>query len=333
MGRVTSFVVADRAKVSQSTVSRALRGDPGIAPATVRRVVRVAKELGYIPSDRARELSSGRTRRIAMMVDLDNPLWSLLVDRLYHELDERGYRLLLMTGHGNQQAREASLFGGSVDGVIVTTPSLQSPLPALLKRRGVPAVLLHRYTDDTELDACVADNVAGAAAAADMLVDAGHRRIAALLGPADTSTGRDRALGFTSRLAEAGVELPEHLVRQGPYAFAFGREAVGDLMALEQPPTALFCANDEIALGAMNGAFELGAAVPDTLAVVGFDDLELAAWPMTSLSTIRVPFADMLRSAVTLLLERIEGYDGPGRRVIHPTRPVPRRTHRPTQAR
>lgn len=331
--KITSFSVAEAARVSQSTVSRALRGDPGIAAATVRRVVAVASELGYVPSERARDLSTRSTRRIAMLVDLDNPLWSLLVSRLHDELAARDYRLTLIAGHGDQQAIESNLLGGGVDGVIVCTVSLDSTLPALLHRRGVAAVLLHRYTEapsaGAELDACVADNRAGGAAAAKVLLDAGHRRIAALFGPCDVSTGRDRAAGFRDALLEDGAGLAAEMVRYGSFDFAHGRQSLPELMAPPDRPTALFCSNDEIALGALNAAAEMGLRVPHDLAIVGFDDLAQAAWPIVALSTVHVPFADMLRSAVNLLMERIGGYRGGARRVIHPVTPVLRRTHGP----
>ncbi|TQS45463.1 LacI family transcriptional regulator [Cryptosporangium phraense] len=324
---MTSFDVAARAGVSQATVSRALRRDPSIGAETVRRVLEAAQALDYVPSARARALSTGSTQRIAMVVDLDNPLWSLLVGRLHDELAGRGYRLTLLAGHGDPDDVEEHLLGGGVDGVIVSTARLGSSLPATLRRRGVPAVLLHRYVEGSDLDASVADNRAGGAAAAQILLDAGHRRIGALLGPDDTSTGRERAAGFRSRLAEAGVDLPDTRVREGAFDQAHGAESLAAVLRGRHRPTALFCANDIIAIGALNAASAAGLRVPDDLALVGFDDLESSAWPIVSLTTIHVPFGDMLRSAVTLLLERIGGFAGGGRRVIHPVTPVLRSTH------
>ena len=324
---VTSFDVARLAKVSQSTVSRALRGDPSIAAATVRRVQAAAQQLNYVPSERARDLSTGSTRRIGMLVDLDNSLWALLVGSLHDILADRGYRLTLLAGHGDEQSIEASLAGGGVDGVIVSTVSLHSELPRLLARRGIPTVLLHRYTDDADVDASVADNRAGGALAAQLLLDAGHTRIGALLGPADTSTGRDREVGFRERLEAAGVPLRPQWVRHGAFDFAHGRTALPEVMRGRHAPTALLCANDTIAFGALDAAFTAGSRVPGDVAITGFDDLAEASWASVSLTTIAVPFADMLRSAVTLLTERIAGYSGSARRVVHGVTPVLRRTH------
>jgi LacI family transcriptional regulator len=323
--RVTSFDVARAAGVSQSTVSRALRNDPSIGPRTIQRVLEAAQALHYVPSSRARALSTGATNRVAMVIDLDNPLWSLLVGRLHDELARHGFELSLVTAHGERDV-ETQLADGSVDGVIVSASRLASTLPATLRGRGIPVVMLQRHSSDPDVDAAVADDDAGGAAAARMLLAAGHQRIGALFGPPDTSTGREREAGFRRVLAEAGVDLPDRWVRHGGFEMAYGSVAFDDLRAAGAP-AALFCANDTIAIGAMNAAHAAGLRVPHDIALVGFDDIETASWPLIDLSTIRVPFDDMLRSAVSLLQERMGGYAGLGRRVVHSVVPVPRSTH------
>ncbi|MGI5420461.1 LacI family DNA-binding transcriptional regulator [Actinomadura luteofluorescens] len=325
--RVTSLDVARAAGVSQSTVSRALRGHPGIPPETARRVREAAARLRYVPSERARDLVTRSSRRVAMVVDLDNPLWSLLVGRLCDELDRRRYRLSLIAEHGDPEDIESHVLGGTVDGVIVSTASRDSRLPGVLRERGVPAVLLHRYAEDVPLDACVADDRLGARLGTRILLEAGHREVGALLGPRTASTAREREDGYRSALADAGIDPDPAWIRHGGFDFGHGRSAVAAMVAERRLPRALFCANDTIALGAMNGAHELGLRVPDDLALVGFDDLEQAAWPLVGLTTIRVPFEDMLRSAVDRLLERIAGDDGGPRRVVHPVEPVLRTSH------
>ena len=170
----------------------------------------------------------------------------------------------------------------------------------------------------------MADNYAGGAAAAKMLLDAGHRKIGALFGPSDVSTARDREAGFRGALVDAGVKLPARWVRHGGFDAA---EFVPTLMSGSARPTAVFCWNDVIAMGAVNAAYELGLSVPDDLALTGFDDLAEAAWPVFGLSTVAVPFGDMMHSAVNALMERIGGYAGTGRRTTHAITPVLRRTH------
>ena len=262
-----------------------------------------------------------------MVVDLDNPLWSILVRSLHDELSVHGFQLTLVADHGDHVSFEPLLSGGTVDGVIVSTVTLDSPVPAMLKHRGIPAVLLHRWSLRSDLDSCVADDLEGGRQAAKILLESGHRRVAALFGPAHASTAGDRAAGFRLGLGEAGVELLQSRTREGGFEYAYGWESLPQLLTGRHPPTAVFCGNDVIAMGALNAAFALGIRVPDDLAIVGFDDLEESARPMVNLTTVHVPFHDMLRSAVTLLLERVGGYDGGGRRVIHPVVPVLRGTH------
>lgn len=319
--------MAKAAGVSQPTVSRALRNDPDIAERTRARVQEAARELGYVPNELGRSLSTRTTRRIALVVDLDNPLWSMLVEQIHDELTTRGYSMTLLAERGDPVGMESNLLSGWAAGVIITSARMQARLPAELAHRGVPFVLVNRTIDGARNDAAVADNVAGGRAAARLLLDAGHRRLGALFGPTDTSTGRDRERGFREELAAAGVALaPEH-VRHGPFDYSHGRTSLPAVLEGPDRPTALFCANDIIAIGALNTAHERGLRVPDDVALVGFDDLAQASWPLFDLTTIRVPFDDMMRSAVAMLAARLDGRTGEPEETVHPIVPVLRRTH------
>jgi LacI family transcriptional regulator len=325
--RLTSFDVARAAGVSQPTVSRALRDDPSISSATRALVHAVATELGYVPSERGRSLSTNATRRVAMVVDLDNPLWSLLVRQLHQELDAAGYRLTLVAGASETPGLEQQLLGGGVDGVILSTVPVDSSLPERIAEHELPLVLLNRTTERFAGDAAVADDVGGGELAAELLLEAGHRHIGAIFGPPDTSTGAGRERGFRQALAAAGAELPDALVRHGRFDFVSGQTCLLDMLDAPRPPRAIFCANDVVALGAYDAACRRGLSVPGDIALVGFDDLETAAWARFELSTVAVPFADMVRTAVRLLLRRIGGHGGPGEPTVHPVRIVPRRSH------
>lgn len=324
---VTSHDVAAAAGVSQPTVSRALRNDPNIAEPTRQRVVEAARALGYVPNELGRSLSTRATRRVALVTDLDNPLWPLLVDQVHDELSKHAYSMTLLAERGDPADLETNLLSGWADGVIITSARTGARLPQELSRRGIPYVLVNRTIGREQGDASVADNVDGGRLAAQMLLDAGHRRFGALFGPADTSTGRDRERGFRDALDQAGHPLRDQHVAHGPFAWSHGREALPEVLRGRDRPTALFCANDIIAIGAMNTAHELGLSVPGDLALVGFDDLEEAAWPLLQLSTIRVPFAEMVRSAISMLLERLGGLTSPARLRTAPVEAVPRRTH------
>ncbi|MFD0488093.1 substrate-binding domain-containing protein [Saccharopolyspora spinosporotrichia] len=213
----------------------------------------------------------------------------------------------------------AALDDGTVDGLIFTTVTEGSTELAEVLRRGDPVVLLHRGLDSLECDQVTTDNVAGGRAVADYLVAGGHTRIGFLRGPELPSTARHREQGFRDRLAELGHPLAEALTRQGGFAHDVARTAMRDLLSQDEPPTAVFCANDLTALGAVDAAVSLGHRVPQDVWVVGYDDIAMAAWDSYDLTTVRQPIADMARAAVGLLLERVEDRSLPPRRQTFPS--------------
>ncbi|MEO6880283.1 MAG: LacI family DNA-binding transcriptional regulator [Mycobacteriaceae bacterium] len=313
--------------VSQATVSRALRNDPSVAEKTRLRVQEAARRLGYVPNDLGRSFKNQATHRIAFVADLDNPLWSLLVAQAHDELADHGYTMTLLAEHGDPVKILTYLAGGWADAVIISSARLDAQLPQMLSRRGVPFVLVNRTLAGTAADAVVADNIRGGRAAAQLLIEAGHTRVGALFGPPETSTGRDRELGFREGLAQGGVSLPKSRVLHGEFDYAFGRTALSTLLRGRYRPTAVFCTNDIIAVGAINAAHELGLRIPDDLALTGFDDLEEASWPVYNLTTMKVPFDAMLSSAIRMLLNRLAGDDSPAHVDVHAVTPVLRGTH------
>ena len=329
-GGVTSHDVARLAGVSQPTVSRALREDPRVSVDTRERVRLAAERLHYVPSAIGRSLSTRSTRRVAMVADLGNPLYPELMGPVHAALEQHGYRLVLFAEDENTDEAAAydRLFDQSIDGVVLTTTRLNSTLPAALTRRRVPYVMLNRTIPGAEALSCVADNVGGARQVGERFVTDGHRRIAALLGPEQTSTGRDRERGFRDALAEAGVALPERYVRRDWFTYASGYAGMKHLLSERPVPTAVFCANDQVAVGAINAATELGVRVPDEVAVIGFDDLPMASWPVFALTTVRVAFTEMSRAVVDLLVGQLTGAGAAGPQVFA-TELVLRSTHGP----
>jgi LacI family transcriptional regulator len=325
---VTSHDVARLAGVSQPTVSRALRDDPRVSQSTRRKVLEAAHVLGYVPSELGRSLSTRVSRQIAMVADIDNALYPVLVRPIHDALAEQGYRMVVVAEQGDEASAYERLFDRSADAAILTTTALSSSLPLELHRRGIPLVMLNRVSDVLEVDSVTADNHGGALAATRLLVSLGHRDIGALLGPEVTSTGRERQRGFRDALGEAGLPLRTEWVRRGWFDHAAGRAGLESIMEASPRPTALFCAGDSLAIGALNGARALGLRVPEDVAIVGFDDIEMAAWPCFELTTVRVPLADMARAAVRLLVDRLRG-DGSTtyRHEQMPTELVLRATH------
>ncbi len=319
--------------MSQPTVSRALRGDPRVTAATRARVALAAEELGYVASDRGRSLSTRRTSRVGVVVeDLDNPFYLELLDELHDQLERADVRMIVFTPRHDDPEGLARLVDGSIDGVVLTTTFLDSPLPGLLRERGFPFVLLNRIVDDVEADSCTVDNFVGAAAVADAMLDAGHRDIGAIHGPAQTSTGRDREAGFRAALQARGAPLQADLTRRGRFSFADGHRHMLDLLDGERRPSAVFCGNDVIALGALNAALGRGVAVPRELSIVGFDDISITTWEAFRLTTVRQGIRRMGRTAVDLLLARLADPDRPAQRIVLPAELVPRATLGPPEA-
>jgi LacI family transcriptional regulator len=175
------------------------------------------------------------------------------------------------------------------------------------------------------------DNHQGGMLAADELLGLGHTRIAALFGPSTTSTGRDREAGFRAGLAEAGVPLPDERYRRSPFDWAAGHAAALEL--LESQPTALFCANDILALGAFNALRGRGVRIPEDMSLIGFDDVLLASWEVFQLTTVSQDISGMVNTATELLLTRIAAEESlPPRRVVLTPTMIHRGTHGPPPA-
>jgi LacI family transcriptional regulator len=327
---VTSRDIAREAGVSQPTVSRALRGDPRVAPATTALVQTTATRLGYVPDAAAQTLITRRTGTVAVVVaDITNPFYPELVEALHDELGRATYRTVLLNERTDARGVDTLMRAGAVDGAIVATATLDERTRALLTDERAPIVQVVREVDGVDRDAVVSDNRGGAVLAAELLVSLGHRRIGLVSGPLDTSTARDRDAGFEAALGRLGLGLDVRLRRRGEYAHHTGHQCCLELLEEPEPPTAIFCGNDVIALGALDAARRRRVAVPGELSILGFDDISLAGWESFRLTTVRQPLAEMAHAAVRALVRRIEGDDGPPRRTVFPTELIQRATTGP----
>lgn len=310
---VTSHDVARVAGVAQSSVSRALRGAPGVSELTRQRIVDAAAQLGYTPSEVGRSLVTRSTRTVGILVtDLSSVFYPHLVGPLHEQVTESGYRMVVFTDgvEGDVPGDELAirrLLDRSIDGAILTTSKLEGTLPRQLAVRGLPFVFLTRYVEDVIADCSIVDNALGASLMAAEVIRVGHRRVAAIFGPEDTSTGRDRDRGTRAALRAAGIELRPEMVERGPFLYETGYQSMRRLLALRPRPTVVICGNDTIAIAALNAARALGVRVPEAVSVVGFDDLPMAAWEAFELTTVRQPMEEMAKTAVRLLVDRIEG--------------------------
>ena len=319
LGRVTSREVAAAAGVHQSTVSRALRGDARISEATREQVERAADQLGYVPNSSARSLRSKRTGIVGVMVpDIDNAYYPQLLSDINREFAAAGYSMVLIVDPPHRRSdvtRVSSLLDASLDGLLILSATLDSDMPAILHAKGVPIVLGVRSVPGLDVDIMEPDNFSAGRAAAQHLVDLGHSEVAAVMGPEVTSTTKDRLLGIRSVLADM---LPPERIRHGPYSHEAGYAACTRLLQGADAPTAIIAGNDVVAIGVIDAARQLGVSIPKELSVVGFDDIQMAAWHSFRLTTVHMGTVAIAEQAAQRLVERIQHADGPKRHDLFP---------------
>ena len=318
--RVLSRDVAAQAGVSQSTVSRALRGDPRISAATRHGVEEAAALLGYVPNRVAKNLRERRSRVVGIMVpEIDNAFYPLLLADIHQELVAAGYAVTLIVDPHHRRAdvsRLKNLFDASLDGLIILTATLDSDTPAVLQRRGIPIVLSVRSIPGLEVDIVESDNVAAGQEAARHLLGLGHEDIAVIMGPEITSTSSHRLIGIKE---VAGERVAAERVFHGRYSHESGHAHCKHLLLGEQPPTAIIAGNDVIAIGAMDAALQLGWEIPGDISIVGFDDIPMSAWHSFRLTTVRQDTQAIAIQSARKLIERIEDPTSP---ISHEKYPV-----------
>lgn len=309
---VDSRDVARFAGVSQTTVSRVISNSPNVKPETRDRVMRALAETGYSPNAVARAMRTRRTGTIGVVVTrITNPFYPELIQVLNQRLDTLQLRMTLWDaeGPGENNAVEA-IRQGIVDGVIFTTAIQDSTALREALQQRAPVVLLNRTVKGLPCDQVTSENHRAGHTIADYLLRAGHRRIGLVAGPQEASTASEREAGFRGRLAQSGLWLDPELIRVGDFTHEHGHESIRAWFGeSSRRPTAVFCVNDLMALGALDGARAQGVRVPEDLWVVGHDDIEMSSWEAFDLTTVRQPIGDMVEMALHMLLARIERPD------------------------
>jgi DNA-binding LacI/PurR family transcriptional regulator len=307
IGRVSSTEVARRAGVSQSAVSRAFTPGASVSEDTRAKVIAAAKELGYRPNVIARSLIRHSTKIIGIaMMRFNNPFYASVLKAFTEKLQGLGFSTMLYNVAGDNYIDTALPLAlqYQVDGIIVTSATLTSVLADECAQTGTPVVLFNRYATDSHVHAVGSDNAEGGRIVADTLLDAGHRRIAYLAGEESSSTNRDRERGFTERLAARGASL--FLRDCGDFVYDAAFLAAERLLNRAERPDAIFCANDLMALAVLDYArCVLSICVPNELSVIGYDDIEMSAWPKYGLTTIRQPIEVMVDATIEVLLDAI----------------------------
>jgi LacI family transcriptional regulator len=303
--------VARSARVSIKTVSRVLNSGTYVSDLTRRRVRRAIDQLGYRPNALARGLVTGRSRSIGLVIaDIVNPFFPPLVRGIEDVAAARGYNLILCDTDEDpvrERAVVSVLLERQVDGLILCASRMPRSELARLAHDARHVVLVNRVLSHPSVGAVVIDNVAGARLATAHLLGLGHRRVAYLAGPRLSSSHRKRLRGYRQALEARGAAFDPRLVAGGTVSMAAGREAMAGLLRLQDPPTAVFAFDDLMAIGALEELRARGHRVPEDVAVVGFDDIDLAAFVDPPLTTVAQPTAEMGRLAANQLVDLIEG--------------------------
>ena len=318
MARISD--VAKRAGVSSASVSRHMSGGK---VGGAERIDAAIKDLNYRPNQLARGLRSGRHSCVGVIVpDITNPLFAALVDGVESVFAADNIRVLLANSK-EDPVREAALVADLVsrtDGLILIPPIETDPVLHQLARSGVPVVLVDRVlSTGPEADFVVVDNRLGAQLAAEHLLSLGHIEIAVISGPLSSFPGRERHEAFLQALADAGQPVRAEHVRISDFRVEGGYTSMAGLLDEQIPPTAVFCANNLMSIGALRLLRDRAVAIPDEVSLVGFDDLDLSELLNPQLTVIDRPTFALGSSAAELLRSRLAT---PDREQQHLTLPV-----------
>lgn len=308
--------VASAANVSVATISRALQTPALVAPQTLARVLQAVEKLSYVPNVQARNLRTARSRVIVALVpDITNPFFGEIIRGIERGAYATGYSVLLGDTQ-YEESRERSyanlIASGQVDGLLTLMPHL----PELFHDRHFPIVSAAEIIDNDQIRRISVDNQGGVAAAIRYLASLGHRHIAYIGGRAGSPVSRDRAAGYTKAVAELGLTIDPRLHLEGNFTAHSGMTAARELCVCGVAFTAVCCANDEMALGAIQELRRHGKRVPDDVSIVGFDDIALARYFDPPLTTVMQPKEQLGFEAISLLLEQLKNPDALPRTII-----------------
>ena len=312
--------VAEHAHVSVTTVSHVVNETRPVSDELRARVLAAIEELDYQPNILARSLRRGKTHTIGMIVpDSANPFFAEVARGIEDTSFENSHSLILCNSDGDLEKEllyTDVLTEKQVDGILFVAAGVSTQHINALQARRMPVVVVDRDIPDVAVDSVLTDNAQGGWLATRHLIELGHRRIGCIAGPSDLTPSADRVTGYSQALAECGVPVDEALIAKGDFQYESGYQATRQLLAMDNPPTAIFACNDLMAVGAISAAVEMGFQVPADMSVIGFDDVRLASFANPPLTTIVQPKYEMGVIAAQMLLERVGDLDTPPRRTM-----------------
>lgn len=305
----TIYEVAELAKVSLATVSRVINSNVKVSPKTLKKVKLAMDELDYRPNSIAQSLASNRTNRVGVLVsELSGPFFSNMLSVVEQELRNAGLHAVIAAGHSDENSEKDAikfLLSCRCDALILHVDSLTDKYLLELHKQDIPFSIINHHIEELSDRCFTVDNKMGGYLATRSLLKAGHRKVAYISGPSFKEDARLRLSGHKRALAEFGIEFDESLHSIGNYQEEGGKQALDSIYKRNSDFTAVVCANDEMAVGAMYRARDLGFSLPETLSIVGFDDLIFARYTYPTLATIHNPISDMGSMAVKWILHEV----------------------------
>ncbi|MDW8844878.1 ribose operon transcriptional repressor RbsR [Erwinia sp. MMLR14_017] len=302
--------VARLAGVSTSTVSHVINNNRFVSEAVREKITSAISQLNYAPSALARSLKINQTRTIGMLLTASsNPFYAEVVRGVERSCYERGYSLVLCNTDGDENRMNRSLetlLQKRVDGLLIMCTESHIPSAEILNRYpSIPSVMMDWSPFEGGSDIIQDNSLLGGEMATRYLIARGYTRIACIAGPQDKTPARLRLEGFQQAMAHAGLPLPPDYIVNGDFEFQGGYNAMNQLLALNPLPEAVFTSNDAMAVGVYHALFQAGLSVPQDIAVIGYDDIELARYMTPPLTTIHQPKDELGELAIDTLLHRL----------------------------
>jgi LacI family transcriptional regulator len=312
--------VAERAGVSATTVSHVINGTRPVSEELRTRVLAAMDALDYRPNLLARSLRRGQAYLVGMIIpDVSNPYFAEVARGVEDTVCVQDYSVILCNTD-NDPRRErlyaTALTRNQVGGMLLASVDVSADDYRVLRAQRIPLVMINRDAPGEAVDQVLTNSVRGGYLATRHLVELGHRRIACITGPSQTTPSAERVTGYRQALREEGIEGNGRLVLRGDFQYGGGYRLARQLLTSSDPPTAVFAVSDMMALGVLCAAQEMGLKVPADLSVVGYDDIQLASFTSPPLTTVFQPKYETGVLAATLLLERMRDRELPPRRRV-----------------
>ncbi|ASN04963.1 catabolite control protein A [Virgibacillus necropolis] len=325
---ITIYDVAREANVSMATVSRVVNGNPNVKPTTRKKVLATIESLGYRPNAVARGLASKKTTTVgAIIPDISSIFFAELARGIEDIATMYKYNIILSNSDQNKDKELQlinTMYEKQVDGILFMGGSITEEHVQQFKSSSVPVVLAATYDESKTIPSVNIDYKQAAFDATKFLLDKGNTAIAFIASQDDTFISKQKYVGYQEAHKDANVTINDKYMIKGDYTYDSGIEAVEQLLALDNKPTAIFVSSDEMALGVIHGAQDKGLNVPEDLEVFGFDNTRLASMVRPTLSTIVQPMYDIGAVAMRLLTKYMNKEEIPEKKVVLPHRIVER---------